>query len=289
MAVTFGLITDEHYRDSLDYLSWSFQGVSEHRRFNTATARIQAAYTKFESEGLPFVLSLGDNVSQNTTDDAAMLALYLTDIGVAEYSGDHYFVPGNHDLGSFIGDLGAWNDNNGNATGSNGYTALYQDSGLDKLYYFKYGGVYFMGASGGHLGNSTLQAAITSFLQDTSKNTPVVFFCHEHISSVVDPSYANSGSAATIRGLLEADGNVQVVLQGHYHYAADNTTIGDIQYIHFGGSVLHTDATETNSNHYYIVSIEPDAVMGSTKMMANIRITAYGNGASTAYQTYLGA
>jgi len=298
MSNIIGVITDIH-RTTDANAAWSLFGQNEYRRFSTAQARTEAAAAEFESDSVDFMFIGGDAIDANSDDPKT----HIGDVhgwASGEFSGDIHYAIGNHEYSAEATD--PLTDFTWAAyitgIGSPSYSSGWSDGGIDKAYSFDSNGIHYVVLCSGvinatnALGNGHGQYNwLESDIAATS--LPIVILTHMHLSnqlSTLDlgsPSYdyINITEASDVRSLLEANGNVQAVIQCHYHAAYNPPvyTLNDIQYVSLGGSVLAPNAAD---NTYYKIQIIPNAVWGTLRARAAIEITGYGRGLSIALPQY---
>jgi len=299
MSITFGVITDVHYNNGTAQELWGSGPVldEQYRQYSTADDRLKEFLEEIETQSADFGIQLGDLVDDGTgnraTDLAAAINRYDTD-----YSNSVWNVLGNHEASLYDGSGGNafsdyWTTMDTAANVGSRENEWDPDGDGTAAYTFEEGGVRFVVLYATGIGDAQSPGAvdIDTWLSTVALDTtnPVVVFTH---GSLVDTGYeyGHVDNYATIRGLLETAGNVQLVVQGHFHrnqisdWVVPYQTINDILYFSCRGSVLGSDdgdssdtATITDSA-YYLFNITPNAIKGTNQQRANVAVTAYEKG-----------
>lgn len=314
--MTVGYITDLHHRDDIAQQLWTL-GDDQYRQFSTAEARLTAAVAVFNAASAEYMILGGDMIdghglnyagtdaNRKTAVEARMDDLIvITDT----FNGEVIWVYGNHEASAWTAansvdltpadfwtkvDTGSnpvtrANEWNGDGDGTLGYT-------------FEAGGIRYViiYASGSGDLESPGDVEERTWLNGTALNTtlPVVVISHATLTDVPN-AYGVVDNFATIRGDLEAAGNVQLVIQGHYHrnsirhFSDPFETINDILYVSGRGSVLgasdgNSSATATIvDSAYYLFDIKPNAYLGGSQAKANVTVTGYEQGTGKFQDTF---
>lgn len=283
MSIKIGYIGDLHYSDAADSL-WGGPGPLEYRRRSTADTRFAEAISTFNTAGCDFMIDIGDKLDGGTTDLASYIASYVSRRDT--FNGDVYDGLGNHERGLYGWDSADYSNlwtviNPGHAARSNQWPSA-EDP---RAYSFDRDGFRFIVLYYNYIdsigsGSGSQLEWLQGRLNPTESSLPVVIFSHAHVRDMgTGYSYAHgpSGDLSAIQSAIEANGNVQAVIGGHYHHAKVFEYVNDIPYICLGGSVL---AWEPDDNTYYIIEITPDVYVGKYQKRAGIVITGYGLGRS---------
>ncbi len=143
---------------------------------------------------------------------------------------------------------------------------------------------------------------IGTWLADIALDTPkaCVVFSHGLLTDS-NFDYSTQDNVATIRGILEAAGNVQLMIQGHFHRngiegygtpVKSYQRINDILYYYCRGSVLGAedgnsgDTATTADSAYYIFDVQPSSIIGDNQFRANVTVTAYEKGKAKSQDTF---
>ncbi len=311
-SVKIGVITDVHYDNSttpVEQYLFNLAGADAHyRQTSTSDARMAAAMTSFESESCDFAVQIGDLINGPGSVDGFATAALTTITSIDIFSGVTWHVLGNHEAtmahaGTINITTEFWDDLDTQASAGDRtldpWQAAYNGVTDDAAYYWEQNGIRFVvlevTGSANSIENSASQR---TWLSDNALDTtlPVVVFMHAGL--IVNPTYAyanmSNANAATIRGLLEATpGQVQVVLNGHFHrngisgFGTDNLfeKVNDILYIHGRGSILAAQdgnvsvpAGTVADGAYYVIEIFPNAF--GNPAQANVVITGFARGES---------
>lgn len=285
MGNKIGVITCVHITPR-DDAPWTQFGQDEYRRYSTAETRLTNFLNAMHARGdIELCVQKGDFIDALPVEDyVARLITAVGYVAASDWGGDFYNVIGNHCKTRF--DLGGWSDYESNINNS-AYDDAWQEDGIDKAFSWDKNGIHYI----------VLFCPYTNDMSESQRNwliadlaateLPVVVFTHAHLCDSVSTSpvdYINVGNASIIRGILEGDGNVQCVIEGHYHTGHDPVWINDILYIGMRGSVF---APEAGDNAYYAVEIIPNAVWGSSRMRANIEVTGYSLGSTKTFDKFI--
>jgi hypothetical protein len=272
--VKFGLMADCQGSDQPDDPDWNFIGSpDEYRRFTTAAARLQQAVDTFNSESVDLVIDVGDLIDLNLS--VAEIRSYLQ-ARMAQY-GDltmpYIGTVGNHewilyDTSQKIADYYTDIDTV-HAARSN----IYTDSNEWKSFTYDLGGIRFISLVDYMVESD---AGLFTWLeaQLAVSDLPVVIICHVPIWPIAQWQWTYANDYQTFQDVIDAAGNVQAVLCGHYHWDNGDVVINDVPYYSFFGSVL---CPNVDDNAYFILEIIPNAVGTPNGMKANIKITGYGS------------
>jgi len=309
-------IYDIHNRKDIAQQFWG-TGDDQYRQFSTAEARLTAAVTASNVAGADYLIIGGDAVDGHSQDyegtDAdrkiAVQARLDELIAITDtFSGEIIWVLGNHEIFAWLAEYSVdltpadfWTKVD---TGSNGVTRANEwnpDVDGTLAYTFDAGGIrYVVIYAHGSFDLQSPGAVEERTWLSTAINTtlPVVVISHATLTDTPN-TYGVVNNAATIRADLEAAGNVQLVIQGHYHrnsisgYTVPYQTISDILYVSCRGSVLgaddgdSSDTATTADSAYYLFDILPDAYLGDSRPRANVTVTGYEQGKNKEQDTFV--
>lgn len=213
-AVRFGIVTDLHY---------SQRNPSGVRYYSQTIEKLTEAIKVFNSSDLDFIIELGDLKDQDKEPERERTIAYLDEIESVfqSFDGPVYHVLGNHDMdGISKDDFLQHTSNNGNADGKTYYSFVFNhikfivldaNYNLDGIPYDK--------------GNFDWKKAYIpkhqiDWLKKELKGNrkPVVIFIHQLLDSFSEIGKELCVSnAAEIVSVLEEDGHVLAVFQGHHH------------------------------------------------------------------------
>lgn len=297
--VLFGCFSEGHSTDKLN-ADWNLYNQNEvTRRYETTEVRLKEIGTFMQNfndniKPLLFLLQggdlcdMGERVAETSLDSLQNALTWLAAGESADgWSGTTHHVWGNHenslwaaDVSDYIGEI----DNSGYAN-TQGVDDDQDPANTHYPYYsFDSGGMHWIVyPDSGRIANisdATAEAWLAADLAATK--LPVVFITHYHINSTTEmidtgSTFARSLRYAEVTTILEAAGNVQVVIQNHWHKGeiwggGSWVEKNDIKYLNIGGSVL---AASDSENRYYIVSIMPNAYQGTSQMCANVQVLGF--------------
>jgi predicted phosphodiesterase len=238
ILMRFGLFTDTHYSAGVPN---TLDGVA-------ILDAISAIYTRFEQAGVNIYMHLGDSVEDYVEADIDTL---LTAIS----SGKLYIAPGTHDDDSGADDFAGYvNTNHSDKVAAECFA-----DGLPYYSFDKGDGhciVLDASTSGDETNPYTLSPTQTAWLEAdllANADKKIVVFLHPRCSGVYAAGVTlkmyedGAGGAAALRAVLEAAGNVVMVVNGHehsYHFGK----VGGIWY-------LNVNSVYSNSNHCAIVTV----------------------------------
>ncbi len=279
-ARTFGIITDIHFKtpseqSSVPAIYWNTFQQNEYRVYYNVEERFLAALNKFHSVSVDFGIQIGDYINFALLAGAAEELQYAETIRASgDYKGLFYHVIGNHER---IGFITRWSDYADNITNS-ATIQSYIENDIAKAYYFENNGIRYIVLYGVLVEN--MSSAQLLWLENIalSSSLPKVIFIHSHIAGYdygAASDYVGLANRAIIRGLLEADGNVQAVFQGHWHNNNVYELRNGIHYFGLRGSVLGTSLDDGDCNAYYIVSLIPNVSWNGTRYIANVKLNGF--------------
>lgn len=303
MGVSFGSIADVHNGPATgnhlfaagraftqpDEFIW---GVNDQRWYSTAPTRYGNFATWAQSAGLDFGIQLADMVLAQDTDTDGELTEIVA--AMSAYTGPYYNMLGNHEIRIWEETDADWT--NYLAAINNSAMDDVHDAGLDAGvaanavatgYSFDIGGIHFIVIPFA-LGFETVAATVAWMEANLDATSlPIVAFSHHWLREKVGDESGPIGGAdaTTVREALEAY-NVQAVISGHahpvgqddYRYSA-RVVVNEIPYYALRGSTIaSSDSVETppqTDHSYYKFEIEPNAIKGNNRMLANIKVTGY--------------
>ena len=305
MGVKFGYITDVHKNLGTAQSLWNPVGPfdAQYRQYSTADARLQEFASDMEVAGAGFCVQGGDLTDANTNSRYSDLsdAICITD---TYYSSDFWHTVGNHEgLVVWLNDISdMWTqlDTAANAGIRENEWNPASDITGPLAYTFDKNGIRFvvLYADGGIL-DSPAGAGERNWLTSKALNTdkPVVIFTHALLRPV-DYSYAVVDDYIAVNSDLVAAGNVQLVIQGHFHrnqiedFTDHWETHSDIIYFYGRGSILGAedgdsgDTATTADSAYYLFDVIPNAYIGDNQMRANVTVTAFRKGKNKPQDTF---
>ncbi|MCP4566835.1 MAG: hypothetical protein GY841_04550 [FCB group bacterium] len=313
MGIRFGVITDVHYNEGTASELWG--GVlsyldTQYRQYSTAKDRLVSFLSDMEVEAVDFCVQLGDiiDAGSDERDSDISDAVYQYD---THYSGTTWNVLGNHESER-------WSGSGANTDLSDYWTAMdtaansgtranewNPDGRGTAAYTFDYKQVRFVVLFAEGANNdlhSQDEVEELTWLSGTALDTtlPVVVLTHASLTpeNATYP-YGWVDNAAAVRTALEAAGNVQLVVNGHFHrnsiddWTVPHQTINDILYLNLRGSVLgagdgdSSDTATVADSAHYLIEIIPNAVLGDTNPRANVEVTGYYKGKNKEPNKYI--
>jgi predicted phosphodiesterase len=245
--VRFGMVTDCHYADS------DTRGT---RFYRESLAKLAECVGLMNSEGVDFVIELGDLKDQNRPPVEQKTLSYLEAVEEVfqRFEGPTYHVLGNHEMDSISkGQCLARVENTGIKRGRS-----YYSFDLNGLHFIVLDANYKADGSDYDHGNfewtdTNIPSEQLDWLNKdlAAVGGPVVVFIHQLLDGV-GPVYVNN--AADVRQILEASGKVLAVLQGHHH-AGGYTNIAGIHYYTLKALVEGSGAA---NNSYAIADVRSD-------------------------------
>jgi 3',5'-cyclic AMP phosphodiesterase CpdA len=239
---SFGIVTDLHYAD---------RKMRNNRYYRDSVEKLIQCVEGFNLNNLPFIVELGDLVDK-APDIATELNYLVAMRGVFEkFTGSKHYVLGNHDLsklskGEFLKNCGA--------------------SVKESFYSFDEGGYHFVILDANFRGDGKDYEKGNFKWEDTSipvqqldwlkhdlkragkKKTFV--FVHQNLHDASSPHGVNN--ADQVRSVLENDGGVLAVFQGHEHKGGYRKLNG----IHYCTLKALVDGPAIQNNAYGIVLVD---------------------------------
>jgi len=237
-AVSFGWVTDVHYADLAD---------SGRTYYRATLDKMEAAVAHWNSLGVDFAIQTGDFTDERDTQQQAIDGFNAINDVYQQSVAPARHVFGNHDFGNF--DLAEYEA----LTGTSGNYSFEVDAFL----FIVLDGCYNSDDDDDHYedGNYDWDVAYVppnqrSWLTSTlaASNKKKIIFIHQNIYTTYStPSYELTNAAA-VRTILENDGDVIAVFQGHFHYQRQETLNGITYYT---GAAMAWDVP----NNYHVVQI----------------------------------
>lgn len=259
--IRFGIITDLHYSQRTPYGTRFFPQTME---------KLKTALEVFNKSNLDFLIELGDFKDQDSTPIRETTLAYLSEIEKTyqSFKGPVYHVLGNHDVDSISKeDFLQHTSNHGDADKKTYYSFV-----SDGIKFIVLDANYNKDGSPYDSGNFTWTEAYINKEQIEwlrkeleSKDKPIIVFVHQLLDSFSDIHKSVCvNNAEEIVSLLEENGNVLAVFQGHHH-AGHYSYRNNIHYWTMKGMI---EGSLPENNSYAIVEID---------MKNNIHIEGYYN------------
>lgn len=212
--IRFGIITDLHYSQRKSYGT---------RYFSQTMDKLKAALDVFNQSNLDFLIELGDFKDQDSEPQREATIAYLDEIEKVyqSFNGPVYHVLGNHDMDSISKEeFLQHTSNHGKADKKTYYSFV-----LNGVKFIVLDANYNEDGTPYNSGNFTWTNAYVSEEQInwlhqelSDKRKPVVIFIHQLLDSFSDIHQSLCvNNADEIVPLLEENGKVLAVFQGHHH------------------------------------------------------------------------
>lgn len=236
----FGLITDLHYADKRN---------AGTRFYRESLDKLAEAALQFQKDQIEFVVELGDFI--DAADSVQIEKQYLKAVNrrFADICDERYYVLGNHCVDTL------------------NKQEFLEEVEQEKSYFsFEHAGIHFVVLDSCFRGDgepyqrknfewtdANIPEDELEWLQGDLKgaNGPVVVFAHQRLD--VDNSYGVRNNAL-VRKVLETNGNVLAVFQGHSH-KNELREIGGIRYCTM---VAMVEGTGAENNGYSTIEILPE-------------------------------
>jgi predicted phosphodiesterase len=257
----FGVVTDVHYAD---------RSPAGSRFYRLGMSKLRACVDLMNSQGVDFLIELGDFKDQDVKPDEAGTLRFLGSIEEVfrGFRGPKYHVLGNHDVDSITKEQ---------------FQSVIVNTGIERSrtwYSFERGGRCFIVLDACFKADMTPYSKGNFDWQDTNISPeqvdwlakelrgaprPVVACVHQRLDeSASEPSIANR---AAVRQVLKDSGKVTLVLQGHVHSGAYE----QIESIHYYTLAASIEGDNPTDNTCSIVQLNPDG---------GVEITGYQRAAS---------
>lgn len=242
----FGVVTDLHYAD-IDTLGT--------RYYRDALAKLEACVAEINHNCCDFMVELGDFKDMGHTPEDSLKFLQDIEAVFAGFNGPRFHVLGNHDLDNIS---------------KNQFMSLIENSGIEPgatYYSFDCRGYHLVvldanyHPDGTDFGNGNFdwpEAWIPQFQLDWLENDlrktclPVIVLAHQMLDKGTGLHYVDN--AAQVRQILEADGKVKAVFQGHNHKGGYSLLNG----IHYCGLPALIEGEGLENNAYALVTAAAD-------------------------------
>ena len=213
-SLRFGIVTDIHYSERASYGT---------RYFKQSIEKLKNAIDVFNQADLDFIIELGDLKDQDSEPERKNTLKYLDTIEAVlqTFNGPVYHVLGNHDMDSI------------SKEDFLNHTSNHKDADKKTYYSFTCNGIkcivldanYSEDGSPYDTGNfDWTKAFIPKSQQEwlqkelSSDEIPILIFVHQLLDSFSDVGKDLCvGNADEVVPLLEKNGNVLAVFQGHHH------------------------------------------------------------------------
>ena len=243
-----GLLTDLHYAE---------KATAGNRHYRDSLRKIRPAVDHFNKVKADFAVELGDFVDEAPTIEEELGYVSRIEAEFSRFKGDRHYVLGNHCVSrlkkeEFLASCG-------------------QRKKAKRAYYsFDRGGLHFVvldacfradGVSYGRKNfkwtDTEIPPAERKWLADDLRKSgkPTVVFTHQRLD--VGGSYGVK-SAAKVRKILEEDGEVLAVFQGHNH-VNDHKVIGSVHYVTL--AALIEGPFSKGNNAWSVLEAHPGGVL----------------------------
>ncbi|APZ96545.1 metallophosphoesterase family protein [Fuerstiella marisgermanici] len=242
-TVQVGIVTDLHYAD---------KPPAGNRHYRETLSKLDKAAEQFQRDKPDFLVELGDLIDAADTVETEQRYLKTINKKFAAICDKRHYVLGNHCVDTL--------------TKSEFLGTVQQE----KSYYsFDHGGVHFVVLDACFRSDGVpyqrknfkwtdpnIPAAEQEWLQADLKSTklPVIVFAHQRLDVSNNHGVRN---CADIRKLLEANGNVRAVFQGHSH----SNAVKDIGGIHYCTMVAMVEGSGVDNNGYSLMTYRPDGTI----------------------------
>lgn len=240
----FGIVTDSHYADI---------ETAGTRFYRESLSKMQECVDLMNHQEVDFIIHLGD--FKNGAPDRNLENLKLIESEYARFNGPRYHVLGNHDMDSIS---------------KADFQSVVKNTGIDPdqtWYSFDRNGIHFVVLDANftsegvaynrgnfHWTDANIPESQLDWLEKEidSCDKPGVIFVHQLLDRDEGNHYINN--AAEVRRVLERNGNVLIVFQGHQH-SGQYSMINDIHYYTLKAMV---EGSGEENNAYAIVEIFND-------------------------------
>jgi 3',5'-cyclic AMP phosphodiesterase CpdA len=259
-SLRFAVIADPQYADKVTDGSAT---ATTSRCYRGSPAKMDSAIAFFNRRSPAFLLILGDYIdgyTQSAIDSTKSMAdLDTMNVRTSKFQGDIYLVLGNHEQSSL----------NKNDIHSKSVSKIKQN-----FYSFDVGPFHFVVLDGNYTSNGAHYSRLAPWTwTDTwihkpqrdwliadlqaAGDKPTIVSIHQNLNGGASDDYSVN-NADTIRTILETNGNVTHVFQGHKHEGG-YTRINGIHYITFQAMlncpIAATGTGTANGNNYSLVTI----------------------------------
>jgi predicted phosphodiesterase len=250
--IRFGIVTDIHYADRATPDNSS-------RYYKESLEKLSECVDLMNEQAVDFLIELGDFKDQGAVprEEETLVFLNTIEKEFRRFKGPLYHVLGNHDHDSiskqqFLDGI----SNEGFTRASN-----YYSFNMNSFHFIVLDANYTsQGKAYDHGNFDWTDAHIPEYQMEWLKkdlagnNMPTVIFIHHRLDTPPADKIYCPVNADAIRKILENDGNVMSVFQGHYHEGG----ISKINNIHYYTLKAVIEGTGPENNNYAIAEIDRD-------------------------------
>ena len=238
-----GLFTDPHYCKA--------EILCRTRRPSLSLSKVKEAMETFRKEGVELCICLGDLVDKCDSLEESYMCLDEMIGLIRSYKIPFLLVPGNHDYTVFSA------EELSERTGCRipPYTVDIETHRLVILDANYRSDFRRFDIAGVDWTDSNLPTKQMEYLNDALNNSskPCIVLIHENLDNTVESRHIVK-NASQIRDIIEKSKNVSIVIQGHYHYGANNV-INGIRYLTFPA------VCEGVTNKYCVIDTEDMSIL----------------------------
>ena len=250
--IRFGIVTDIHYADRATPDNSS-------RFYKESLRKLSECVDLMNEQDVDFLIELGDFKDQGAEprEEETLIFLNTVEKEFNRFKGPRYHVPGNHDHDSIskqqfldgISNEGFIRASNCYSFDKNSFHFIVLDANYtSKGIAYDHGNFDWTDA---HIPENQLEWLKKDL---HGNNIPTVIFIHHRLDTPPADKIYCPDNAAAVRKILEDDGNVAIVFQGHYH-EGDICKLNDIYYYTLKAVI---EGTGPENNNYAIVEIDKD-------------------------------
>jgi predicted phosphodiesterase len=253
--IRFGIVTDTHYAER------AAPGNSN-RYYNESLDKISECVDVMNEQNVDFLIELGDFKDQGISpkEEETLIFLNTVEKEFRRFKGPRYHVLGNHDHDSIskqqflegISNEGFMKASSYYSFNKNSFHFIVLDAN-----YTSYGLEYDHGNfdwRDAHIPEIQLEWLKRDLHQN---RMPTVVFIHQRLDTPPANNQYCPDNADMVRKILEDNGNVMIVFQGHYH-EGDLCKINNIYYYTLKAVI---EGTGPENNNYAIVEIDEDMLI----------------------------
>jgi predicted phosphodiesterase len=250
--IRFGIVTDIHYADRATPDSSS-------RYYKESLGKLSECVDLMNEQDVDFLIELGDFKDQGAIprEEETLVFLNTVEKEFRRFKGPRYHVPGNHDHDSIskqqfldgISNEGFIKALNYYSFNRNSFHFIVLDAN-----YTSQGMAYDHGNfdwTDAHIPENQLEWLKKDL---HNNNMPTVIFIHHRLDTPPADKIYCPDNADAVRKILEDNGNVVIVFQGHYH-EGDICRLNNIYYYTLKAVI---EGTGPENNNYAIVDIDKD-------------------------------
>ena len=238
-----GLFTDPHYCKA--------EILCRTRRPSLSLSKVKEAMETFRKDGVELCICLGDLVDKCDSLEESYMCLDERIGMIRSYKIPFLLVPGNHDYTVFSA------EELSERTGCRipPYTVDIETHRLVILDANYRSDFRRFDIAGVDWTDSNLPPKQMEYLNDALNNSskPCIVLIHENLDNTVESRHIVK-NASQIRDIIEKSKNVSIVIQGHYHYGANNV-INGIRYLTFPA------VCEGVTNKYCVIDTEDMSIL----------------------------